>query len=215
MQRRALHEGKGLMCRPSPAASELMSLATLKKISVKNPPLQGEGMGGDGVAFSSQIKRTDKPTPHRSFLALATATLLALLGPTLTHASGEPEKVERTYVTAPPAPAFQTWEQADAKSAGCVSCHTASDRKTMHASPAAVRFGRSASACLMPCTEISPTALGSPRGCTVSRPDAFPITKDIASMRPFVTPHRTARARGCRRGGGASSGAVSGGARWR
>ncbi|HJU40464.1 MAG TPA: multiheme c-type cytochrome [Tahibacter sp.] len=53
-------------------------------------------------------------------------------------AVGGAEKVERTYVTAPNAPAFQTWAQADAKSAGCTSCHTASDRKTMHASEAVV-----------------------------------------------------------------------------
>ncbi|WP_440222445.1 hypothetical protein ACQQ2N_15330 [Dokdonella sp. MW10] len=52
--------------------------------------------------------------------------------------SSKPEKVEREYVTAPSAPAFQTWEQADAKSAGCTSCHTATDRKTMHATPAVV-----------------------------------------------------------------------------
>src|SRR5690242_14300722 len=62
------------------------------------------------------------------------------------------------------------------------------------ARPAAVRFGLSASPRLMPREETSTTALGSPRGCTVSRPDAFPIGKDIASMRPFVIPHRGARA---------------------
>ncbi|HVJ61090.1 MAG TPA: hypothetical protein VM555_00020, partial [Tahibacter sp.] len=45
-------------------------------------------------------------------------------------ASGGEKPVERTYVTAPNAPAFQTWTQADGKSAGCVSCHTVSDRKT-------------------------------------------------------------------------------------
>ena len=94
-------------------------------------------MGGDGVAFHSQTTHA-APTPTRLTVAAIAASLLILFLPALTHASGEPEKVERTYVTAPPAPAFQTWEQADAKSAGCVSCHTASDRKTMHASPAVV-----------------------------------------------------------------------------
>lgn len=44
----------------------------------------------------------------------------------------EEQPVLRTYAAAPPAPAFQTVEQADAKSGGCVSCHTKSDRKTMH-----------------------------------------------------------------------------------
>ena len=38
----------------------------------------------------------------------------------------------------PPAPAKQTLVEADAKSQGCVTCHTASDRHTMHANPAVV-----------------------------------------------------------------------------
>jgi len=37
-----------------------------------------------------------------------------------------------------PAPASQRDEDAEAKSRGCVSCHTASDRHTMHANPAVV-----------------------------------------------------------------------------
>ena len=38
----------------------------------------------------------------------------------------------------PPAPAKQTLVEADAKSQGCITCHTASDRHTMHANPAVV-----------------------------------------------------------------------------
>lgn len=38
----------------------------------------------------------------------------------------------------PPAPRAQTQAEADKKSAGCQSCHTATDRKTMHATPAVV-----------------------------------------------------------------------------
>jgi hypothetical protein len=38
----------------------------------------------------------------------------------------------------PSAPRTQSLGQADEKSAGCVSCHAASDRKTMHATPAVV-----------------------------------------------------------------------------
>jgi len=53
-------------------------------------------------------------------------------------AASEEKPVERSYTTAPNAPAFQTWSQADEKAKGCVSCHTDSDRKTMHASPAVV-----------------------------------------------------------------------------
>ena len=39
---------------------------------------------------------------------------------------------------APPAPANQTLAQAQAKSTGCLSCHTASDRPTMHQNPGVV-----------------------------------------------------------------------------
>ncbi|MDF1780299.1 MAG: hypothetical protein P1U67_03285 [Alcanivoracaceae bacterium] len=39
-------------------------------------------------------------------------------------------------VTAPSAPAWQTKAEAETKSQGCVSCHAASDEKTMHANPA-------------------------------------------------------------------------------
>jgi len=50
----------------------------------------------------------------------------------------EEEAVIRNYAPSPAAPAFQSWEDADKKSAGCVSCHTKSDRKTMHANQAVV-----------------------------------------------------------------------------
>src|SRR5689334_23672103 len=38
----------------------------------------------------------------------------------------------------PPAPQAQSVAQADAKSAGCMSCHTATDRHTMHQNPGVV-----------------------------------------------------------------------------
>src|SRR5579885_2610136 len=50
----------------------------------------------------------------------------------------EDDAAARRYAPAPPAPAFQSWDEAGKKSAGCVSCHTQSDRKTMHASEAVV-----------------------------------------------------------------------------
>ena len=46
----------------------------------------------------------------------------------------------RHYTPAPAAPQSQSVEQADAKSAGCITCHTKSDAASMHASPA-VRLG--------------------------------------------------------------------------
>lgn len=48
----------------------------------------------------------------------------------------KPQKVKYSFT--PPAPQNQEWAEADAKSVGCQSCHTASDHKTMHASPAVV-----------------------------------------------------------------------------
>src|SRR5262249_41393252 len=39
---------------------------------------------------------------------------------------------------APPAPERQSVAEADAKSAGCISCHTATDRHTMHQNPGVV-----------------------------------------------------------------------------
>jgi hypothetical protein len=53
-------------------------------------------------------------------------------------ASDGERAVARTYVTAPPAPKDETPAQADAKSAGCKSCHAASEAGTMHRSDAVV-----------------------------------------------------------------------------
>ena len=52
--------------------------------------------------------------------------------------ASEEEAVEREYRTAPNAPSFQTTQQAEEKSAGCISCHSASDQKTMHRTPAVI-----------------------------------------------------------------------------
>ena len=77
------------------------------------------------------------PRPALRFL-IAAAAVLAVTAPPLLLAVGEPEPVEREYVKAPPAPASQSREDAQAKSAGCMSCHTATDQPSMHASPAVV-----------------------------------------------------------------------------
>ncbi|MEZ5707882.1 MAG: hypothetical protein R3E02_00665 [Blastomonas sp.] len=53
-------------------------------------------------------------------------------------ASGKEKPQAVKYRFTPPAPPNQSWEEADAKSIGCQSCHTQSDHKTMHASPAVV-----------------------------------------------------------------------------
>ena len=69
------------------------------------------------------------------------AVLAALLvaAPVTLHAAGDEEKpVARTYHTAPDAPKMQAEDQAQAKSAGCLTCHTATDAPSMHKSNAVV-----------------------------------------------------------------------------
>ena len=78
-----------------------------------------------------------------SRIFLAFALLLALAIPAGRLLASEEEKpVERDYslVRAPAAPAGQSAADMDAKSAGCLTCHTASDAPTMHATPA-VKLG--------------------------------------------------------------------------
>src|SRR5215470_10513700 len=41
-------------------------------------------------------------------------------------------------LAAPPAPERQSVAEAESKSAGCISCHTATDRHTMHQNPGVV-----------------------------------------------------------------------------
>ncbi|HEX8262769.1 MAG TPA: multiheme c-type cytochrome, partial [Allosphingosinicella sp.] len=65
------------------------------------------------------------------FLGLLATPLLASEG-------GKPVARDHALVRAGPAPRTQEWDSAEAKSAGCVSCHVGSDQKTMHASPAVV-----------------------------------------------------------------------------
>ena len=66
--------------------------------------------------------------------------LVPIMG--IAFASEGEKPVERDYtrVRAAPAPKWQTQDQADAKSAGCISCHSASDEATMHA-PKSVVLG--------------------------------------------------------------------------
>ncbi len=74
-------------------------------------------------------------TGLKAALAALSLTLLTASPP---HAGEREAPVARTYVTAPPAPASETPAQAEAKSAGCRTCHTASDAPSMHRSNAVV-----------------------------------------------------------------------------
>ena len=72
----------------------------------------------------------------RTRFPAALAVLVLAFAPQAFGAEAKP--VERTYTTHPPAPSFQTQDAADAKSHGCLTCHTDSDAKTMHVSSAVV-----------------------------------------------------------------------------
>ena len=71
----------------------------------------------------------------RRLLALL---MLLLAVPAVGLASDAEKPVARHYAVAPPAPATQTADEASAKSAGCLSCHKASDAASMHKSDAVV-----------------------------------------------------------------------------
>lgn len=64
--------------------------------------------------------------------------LIAAAAVSLVSANSGPALSLREYIMAPAAPAAQTEKQADAKSSGCLSCHTVTDRHTMHANPGVV-----------------------------------------------------------------------------
>ena len=73
----------------------------------------------------------------RPMIRLTALLCLSAFGPWLLAAEKEiPQNIQ--YVTHPPAPLNQSQAQADAKSAGCVTCHSKTDQATMHASPSVV-----------------------------------------------------------------------------
>lgn len=64
--------------------------------------------------------------------------LLSLLPATFATAAEKSLYIERDYAEIPPAPRFQSIASADAKSDGCMSCHTSTDSKSMHESPGVI-----------------------------------------------------------------------------
>ena len=75
---------------------------------------------------------------HKKSLLLVVLALLAAGVTQRLLADDEEVAVERTYVKTPDAPRGQSQEDADAKSAGCISCHTKSDAPSMHDNVAVV-----------------------------------------------------------------------------
>ena len=98
-------------------------------------------MGWFPAFFSRHSRESGNPARRLAWIpAFAGMTTgLWLLTSPLFASEGE-KAVERDYslVRAAPAPRTQEWGAAEAKSAGCVSCHTDSDAKTMHRSQAVV-----------------------------------------------------------------------------
>ena len=74
---------------------------------------------------------------YKTGLALLIVSLLGV-GQLAYGASSGGAYVERVYDPIPPAPRSQSIEEMDAKSAGCMSCHTETDSKSMHASPGVI-----------------------------------------------------------------------------
>ncbi|MFT6644001.1 MAG: hypothetical protein ACJAX5_001635 [Patiriisocius sp.] len=76
-------------------------------------------------------------------LALVTRVLIVLVSSVLSMATVYGSEaggayVERVYEVTPAAPRSQSVAEADAKSAGCMSCHTDTDSLSMHASPGVI-----------------------------------------------------------------------------
>ncbi|MHA7819763.1 MAG: LVIVD repeat-containing protein [Erythrobacter sp.] len=85
---------------------------------------------------------TKRLSPAHALLAAATLLLGMSVFGGQTWAAGGEKPVYRDYkamdVIRPPAPVRQSQEEADAKSAGCLTCHRATDAPTMHETPAVV-----------------------------------------------------------------------------
>jgi hypothetical protein len=111
----------------------------------------------------------------RQSFAIALLALVSVLGHGAATAAVDEKPVDRKYVTAPPAPERQTAEEAAAKSAGCLSCHTATDQPTMHSNPA-VKLG------CADCHGGDATVMWTGAGDTKSR--AYAAARDKAHVLP-------------------------------
>ena len=71
---------------------------------------------------------------------IAFAVVLLAAGALAPVFASEPHAVAREYTTAPASPPNQSASDVEKKSSGCVSCHTRTDRLSMHSNPA-VKLG--------------------------------------------------------------------------
>jgi len=113
----------------------------------------------------------------RAALILAGIASSALL--LVAHAEEGEEAVERSYVMAPAAPRSQTEVEMQAKSTGCLSCHSPTDQPTMHQS-SAVQLG---------CTDCHGGDPTQSRPLVSGEPDALGSAQYIATLeRAHVLP---------------------------
>ena len=88
---------------------------------------------GTGMAMTNKIGRSLKALTLGAGLVI----FCGFASSSVVHAVSDfeqPKHVE--YPDYPPAPAQQSWEEVEEKNIGCISCHTETDEKTMHESPA-------------------------------------------------------------------------------
>jgi len=78
----------------------------------------------------------DPISRHAMTLCVGGLMLLLASSTALAAEKLKPQKVD--YADTPPAPAQQTQAEADAKSEGCLSCHSPTDQPTMHANPGVI-----------------------------------------------------------------------------
>src|SRR6266704_1594166 len=100
-----------------------MTTATSRQsVSVRQSATLTQYSSFPRLSTAELVKRESILSPRsRSTWIPACAGMTALLFVSLNFAvaSEEEEPVERTYVATPAAPAFQTWDDAQGKSAGC------------------------------------------------------------------------------------------------
>ena len=74
----------------------------------------------------------------KNLAALAIACLLSIGAQSNAFAAGGETPLKVTYPFYPPAPKAQSQAEADGKSDGCMTCHTSTDRHTMHSNPGVI-----------------------------------------------------------------------------
>jgi len=89
--------------------------------------------------MNTNARECDQRWPRRLMMPriAAIGVVAALAGAASSaHAAEDLEAQQVDYDTQPPAPAQQTPSAAERKTAGCMTCHTETDQKTMHNNPA-------------------------------------------------------------------------------